>query len=342
MSDISARQLDEPGRYEIRVQGRLADRWATWFDGMTLTAGRDGSTVLEGPVVDQTALHGLLHKVRDIGLPLLSVTRLGDAEPTCPPRIPARPTQEPDMTTIVRTAAPARLPVDSTRKTARTAGAFYLITFAASIPALFLLGPVLNNPDYIVSAGADTGVLLGCFLDVITALAGIGSAVTLFSVLKRQHEGFALGFVTTRLMEGAVIMIGVVCLLSVVTLRQNPAGADHASLVAVGHSLVAVRDETFLLGPNLMAGLNALLLGTLMRRSGLVPRLIPTVGLVGGVLLLIDVTAIFFGGYDLGSVWHGIASAPIFVWELSLGVWMLVKGFKSAPIGNPDISLPVT
>jgi hypothetical protein len=230
--------------------------------------------------------------------------------------------------------------VGSTRKTSLVAGAFYLITFAASIPALFLLSPVLNNPDYIVSAGADTSVLLGCFLDVVTALAGIGTAVALYSVVKRQHEGFALGFVTTRLLEAAIIVIGVVSLLAVVTLRQNlagTAGADEASLVAVGQSLVAVRDWTFLLGPNLMAALNALLLGTLLYRSRLVPRFIPTVGLIGGVLLLIDVTAIFFGSYDLGSAWHGITAAPIFFWELSLGVWLVVKGFKPSPITMSSI-----
>jgi hypothetical protein len=249
------------------------------------------------------------------------------------------------MTATVLNPAPTRRSADPTRKTSLAAGAFYLLTFAASIPALFLLAPVLNNPDYIVSAGTDTSVLLGCFLDVVTALTGVGSAVALFSIVKRQHEGFALGFVTTRLMEAAVILIGVVGLLAVVTLRQNVAGstgADKASLVAVGQALVAVRDWTFLLGPNLMAGLNALLLGTLLYRSRLVPRLIPTIGLIGGVLLLADVTAIFFGGYELGSPWHGIAAAPIFVWELSLGVWLVVKGFTASPItarlaaaGNP-------
>ncbi|MFF4875407.1 MULTISPECIES: DUF4386 domain-containing protein [unclassified Micromonospora] len=255
------------------------------------------------------------------------------------------------MTTTVGIVAPTRVPVDSTRKTSLVAGALYLITFASSIPAVFLLSPVLSNPDYIVSAGADTSVLLGCFLDVVNALACIGTAVALYSVVKRQHEGFALGFVTTRLLEAAIIVIGVVSLLSVVTLRQNLAGtarADEASLVAVGQSLVAVRDWTFLLGPNLMAALNALLLGTLMYRSGLVPRLIPTMGLIGGVLLLADVTAIFFGSYELGTVWHGIAAAPIFSWELSLGVWLVVKGFKPSPIttntvpaGAAHPSLPV-
>jgi uncharacterized protein DUF4386 len=239
------------------------------------------------------------------------------------------------MTTTERTAAPRRVPANPARRTALVAGAFYLLTFAASIPALFLLSPVLDNPAYITGTGADTSVLLGCFLDVITALAGIATAVTLYPVVKRQHEGLALGFVTSRLMEAAIIVIGVVSLLSIVTLRQDVAGtsgADGASLVTVGQSLVGVRDWTFLLGPNLMAALNAVLLGTLMYRSRLVPRLIPTVGLVGSALLLVDVTVIFFGGYDLGSVWHGIAAAPIFAWELSLGVWLVVKGFRPSAI----------
>jgi len=223
--------------------------------------------------------------------------------------------------------------MDSTRKTAFVGGAFYVITFAASIPALFLIGPVLDNPDYVVSSGADTQVLWGCFLDVVNALAGIGSAVALFSVVKRQHEGFALGFVTTRLVEAAVILIGVVSLLSVVTLRQpGAAGAEATSLVTVGQSLVAIRDWTFLLGPTFMAGMNALMLATLMYRSRLVPRIIPTLGLIGAPLLLTSTTATMFGINHLGSVWSTIAVAPIFVWELSLGVYLVIKGFRPCPI----------
>ena len=239
------------------------------------------------------------------------------------------------MTATVPPMTTTTAPKDAYRRTALVAGTFYLITFAASIPpVLFLLGPVLDDPGYITGPGPDAGVLLGCFLDVVNALAGIGSAVALFSVLKRQHEGFALGLVTTRIVEAAVIMIGVVSLLSAVTLRQNLAGtgADPAALVAVGQSLVAVRDWTFLLGPGLMAALNAVLLGTLMYRSGLVPRIIPLLGLIGAPLLFASVTAIFFGAWELASVWHGIATAPIFVWELSLGVWLVVKGFTPSPL----------
>lgn len=220
----------------------------------------------------------------------------------------------------------------SLRKTAFMGGAFYLVTFASSIPAVFLLSPVLNDPGYIVSAGADTQVTWGAFLDLVNALACIGSAVALFPVMKRQSEALALGFVTSRMFEAAVIVIGVVSLLAVVSLRQPDAtGAEADALVVAGQSLVAVRDWTFLLGPNIMAGLNALLLGTLMYRSGLVPRLIPVLGLIGAPLLLAVTIATIFGLTEHGSAWWVVA-APIFVWELSLGIYLVVKGFKPAPI----------
>ncbi|MGH8866726.1 MAG: DUF4386 domain-containing protein [Actinomycetes bacterium] len=113
------------------------------------------------------------------------------------------------------------------------------------------------------------------FLDVFTALAGIGTAVALFPVLKRQNEGVALGFVTTRVLEAAIIFIGIASLLSLATLRDDlsgATGADEAALFTTGQSLVAIHDWTFLLGPGVMPGFNGLLLGYLMYQSGLVPR----------------------------------------------------------------------
>jgi hypothetical protein len=223
---------------------------------------------------------------------------------------------------------------DPTGRTARTAGILYLLTFASSIPAVFLLSPVLTDPTYIVSAGADRQVLLGAFLDLVNALACIGTAVALFSVVKREHEGLALGFVTTRVLEAAIILIGVVSLLAVVSLREAGAtGTEQVALVTVGRSLVAVRDWTFLLGPGLMPAFNALLLGTLMLRSGLVPRSIAAVGLVGAPLLISSTLGTMFGVNDRVSLWTGLATLPIFVWELSLGLWLTFKGFRqSAPL----------
>jgi hypothetical protein len=174
--------------------------------------------------------------------------------------------------------------VDWTRKHARASGILYLITFAASIPAAFyFLTPVLSDPGYIVGSGADTRVVIGCLLDVVNAVACIGTAVAVFPGVKRQNEALALGFVASRMLEASVILIGVVSLLAVVTLRQDAAGtaSDPAALATTGQALVAVRDYTFQFGPNLCAAMNALLFGTLLYRSRLVPRVIPTVGLIG-------------------------------------------------------------
>jgi len=239
------------------------------------------------------------------------------------------------MSTTVRPASATNPPLDPTRKAAFVAGTFYLLTFVSSIPALLLLGPVLDDAGYIVGAGPDTSVLWGSFLDFVNALACIGTAVALYPVVRRHNHGLALGFVTSRMLEAAIIMIGVVSLLAVVTLRQDFAGAsdaDPATLVTTGQALVGVRDWTFLLGPGFMAGINALLLGTLMYRSRLVPRIIPTMGLIGAPLLLAANTATFFGLNDQLSTWSLLATLPVAAWELSLGVWMIVKGFRTSPV----------
>ena len=177
--------------------------------------------------------------------------------------------------------------------------------------------------------------VLGAFLEVITAIAIIGTAVTLFPILKRQNEGVALGYVAARVLEATVIVVGIISLLSVVTLRQDlagGAGADAPSLVTAGNSLVAIHDWTFLLGPGLMPGVNALLLGYLMYRSGLVPRAMAMLALVGGPLLLASATATLFGLYEQISVPGFILTLPVFAWELSLGIYLIVKGFKPSPI----------
>jgi hypothetical protein len=219
--------------------------------------------------------------------------------------------------------------MDSLRKTALVGGALYLITFVTSIPARVLFGPV-KDPNFILGKGvADTQVLFAGLLDVLLAFACIGTAVALYPVVKRQNEGVALGFVGSRTLEAAIIVTGVIALLSVVTLRQAGAGAD--ALVA-SQTLVAVYDWTFLFGPGFMACVNALLLGSLLYRSGLVPRIIPLVGLMGAPLLFASDLAIMFGIWEQVSLPAGIATVPIALWEVSLGVWLVVKGFKPSPI----------
>ncbi len=227
--------------------------------------------------------------------------------------------------TITETSTTSRVPMDSLRKTALIGGALYLITFFTSIPARILYGPVLNDPNYILGAGADTQVTFAGFLDVMLALACIGTAVALYPVVKRQNEGVALGFVGSRVLEAAIIVSGVVSLMSVVTLRQAGAGADA---LATSHALVADYHWAFLFGPGFMACVNALLLGSLLYRSGLVPRIIPLVGLIGAPILLASDTAIMFGLWSQLSPLALLATVPIATWEFSLGVYLVVKGFK--------------
>ena len=231
------------------------------------------------------------------------------------------------------TKPPAKgVPMTSTRKTALVAGVFYLITFI-SIPTLALYGPVKNHRDWILSSGSSTAVLVGGFLEVIVALAGIGTAVTLYPVVKRQNEGVALGFVTARVVEGVMIFTGVVSLLSLLTLRQDLGGAAgaNAALVTTAASHVAVYKWTFLLSQSLMPAFNALLLGSLMYRSRLVPRIIPVVGLIGAPILLASViTTLFRTDHQITVLALGFL--PVAVWEFSLGVWLAVKGFRPCPI----------
>jgi hypothetical protein len=231
------------------------------------------------------------------------------------------------------------------QKIARVTGVLFLITFITAIPAAFVLyPPVLDDPRYIVGAGADTRVLLGAFLELILIIANIGTAVALFPILRRVNESLALGYVTARVVECAFIAVGILSLLTVVTLRQDlagAAGADAGSLVAVGKSLVALHDWTFVLGPGFVVGVgNGLLLGYLMYRSGLVPRRMAVLGLVGGPLIIASGAAVVLGVFEAGSVWQIIATIPEFLWELSLGIWLIVKGFNPSALAsmstNPD------
>lgn len=226
-------------------------------------------------------------------------------------------------------------PFDAAQRTARIAGVWFVLTFVFSIPALLLYDPVLNDVNYVVGSGADTRVQAGALLEVLLAIANIATAVVLFPILKRQSESISLGYVASRILESTIIVVGVVSVLAVLTLRQDLAGTSAAdeSLVTVGRSLVAIKDATFLLGPAFCAGFgNGLLLGYLMYRSGLVPRPMALIGLIGGPIAFATATAVLFGAYDQQSAVNFLFTLPEIVWEASLSIWLVVKGFRPAPI----------
>jgi hypothetical protein len=216
----------------------------------------------------------------------------------------------------------------TSRKISLAAGILYLLTFV-SIPISFLYYAVLNDPNYIIGPGPDTPVMIGGILEIIVALAGIGTAVALYPVLKRQNEGVALGFIGARVLEASTIFADVVCLLAIVTLRRAGVGADA---LVTGKTLVALYG-LFRLGQNLMPAVNDLLLGSLLYQSRLVPRVLPLLGLIGAPLLIAN-TIVFMFGITSGPLFvlTGIGVLPIALFEFSLGVWLTVKGFNPSAI----------
>lgn len=227
--------------------------------------------------------------------------------------------------------------MNSDRRTAMVVGVLFIITFVASIPALAFYSQVLHHTNFILGAGGDTRVAWGALLEVITLVAGIGTAVAIFPIARRQNEGVALGYVTARVIESMIIMAGILCLMAIVTLRKDlagVAGTDTGSLVIAGRSLVAVHKWSFLMGPGLLgSGLgNGLLLGYLMYKSGLVPRRMAVVGLIGGTCIVLSGIAVLFNVIEAGSKAQAIATAPEFIWEAFLGIYLTFWGFKPCPI----------
>ena len=210
----------------------------------------------------------------------------------------------------------------SQRKVSLAAGILYLLTFV-SIPTLALYRPV-KRANYVIGAGPDTAVIFGGVLEIIVALAGIGTAVVLFRVLKKRNEGVALGLVAARVLEASTIFLGVAFLLSVVTLRKAGAGANA---LVTSHALVALYDRIFLLGQSFMPALDDLLLGFLLYQSRLVPRALSRIGLAGAPLLVAGYIAVLFGLIGQHSSLAGLSAFPVALFEFSLGVWLVVKGF---------------
>jgi hypothetical protein len=225
----------------------------------------------------------------------------------------------------------------SDQQRARVFGVLFLITFATSIPAVWLFQPVLDDPvAYIAGAGEDNRIFFGALLELLLIIANVGTAVVIYPVARRQSEELALGYVAARLFECMFILVGIVAVLGIVTLQQEIAGVAEGS---VAYTLAAIKDWTFMLGPGWVVGWgNGLILGYLMYSSGLVPRKATWLGLVGGPLIILSGTLVLFGVADAGGALQGLATIPEFLWELFLGIYCTVKGFKpSSPILRPDV-----
>jgi hypothetical protein len=243
------------------------------------------------------------------------------------------------MTITQQTVARSRTAPDPTRRAATVVGWLFVLTYVTSIAAKIGFYPPLFDGNYVTSPGQDTRVLWGAFSELILIIANIGTATALYAVLKQRHPTLAISFVTARVMESVFIGVGILAVLTVVTLRQDYAAADEqsaAGLAAVGDGFLAMQEWTFNLGPAFVVGVgNGLILGYMMYRSGLVPRKLAMLGLVGGPLICLSGTAVIFGIIEAGSAWQLLATIPEFFWELGLGIYLIVKGFR-APAARED------
>ena len=215
----------------------------------------------------------------------------------------------------------------------RIFGVLFIITFITSIPALALYQPVLDDPvGYITGGGQDNQIYLAALLEFFLIVSAVGTAVVLYPIARRQSEALALGYVAARIMESVFIAMGIIFVLGVVGLRHDLPSADDAAF-----TLAALKDWTFLFGPGFFPLGNGLLLGYLMYRTGLVPRRMTWVGMIGGPLLFLAGVGALFDWWDAGGTVLSLATIPEFIWELFLGVYCTIWGFrKDSPIVRPN------
>ncbi|GAA1871564.1 hypothetical protein GCM10009836_60490 [Pseudonocardia ailaonensis] len=237
---------------------------------------------------------------------------------------------------MTTTAPPRPTTADPLRRRAFAAGVFYLVTFV-SIPTLALYGPLGDPAAFLLGSGSGTAVLWGALSEVVVAIACVGTAVVLFPVTRRHGETAALGFVASRTVEATLILAGVAIVLTMVGLRGDPAAAALGPVLSTGY------DKVFLLSQSLAPVFNALCLGTVLYRSGLVPRVLPLLGLIGAPLLLASDVAVLFGLYDRNAPLAALLALPIAAWELGLGIYLVAKGFRggaNAPRATAGVTRP--
>jgi hypothetical protein len=221
------------------------------------------------------------------------------------------------------------------RRIATFTGWLWIITFITSIPArLFFYAPVLDNEgDYVTGAGSDAQrlIAIGALLELLLIISNVGTAVVPYSIHKRVHEAGAVAYVTARLMECTFIAIGIVCMLAISTLRQDAPSGTNAAL---GQGIFAVYEWTFRLGPGVIVGVgNGLILGWLMYSSALVPPRLALFGLVGGPLIIITGALIILNAIPADGAVRALATIPEFIWELAIGIYLIVKGYRtSSPV----------
>ena len=234
----------------------------------------------------------------------------------------------------VRPVQELHSPTRAEQRTARIMGAWFLGTFVFSIPAFWFYNPLLNHAPYVLGNGQDTQVAIGALLEICLAICGIATAVVIYPIVKKVDASTALGYIAARTVESILILVGVLSLMSIVALRHDAtSGPTDSGLVDAARALLALHSQVSLLGPQFCAGLgNGILLGYLMWRSHLLPRPVVLFGLVGGPLALLAGTGVLLGVWDIHGGLPVAMTAPEVVWEFTLSVWLLSRGFRPSPV----------
>ncbi len=214
-------------------------------------------------------------------------------------------------------------------------GCLFLVTFATSIPAFFISYAPIKDPSFILGGDFTLIVAGGAVLELILIAANVGTALAIYPVLKGTFPGLSLAFVAARILESTFIAIGIVAVMALNSLRSAAFDADPQTLTAVGAALVAMHDWTFRLGPGVVVGVgNGLILSWMMWRTRVVPRALSTLGLLAGPALLAAGVVVVLGQAEAGGVAQALATVPELIWELCLGLWLLVKGLDRKAVAD--------
>ncbi|HSF88879.1 MAG TPA: DUF4386 domain-containing protein [Saprospiraceae bacterium] len=224
----------------------------------------------------------------------------------------------------------------SNRSNAIAAGILFIIAAVAAMTGRILYGPILTDPEYIIKGTAhEAQVLWGAFFEILTAFAVIGTPVALFPVLRKYNQSMAIATVGFRLLEATMIIVGILSLLTIVTLSHqftNEINPDNISYLLAGKTLLALQNWTFAFGPNIALGPSTFMTGYLLYRSKLVPRFISILGMIGGLLISSCGVMIMFGLFTQTSLWGGLLAIPVFVYEMSLAIRLLSRGFNKTEV----------
>ncbi|MZQ80927.1 DUF4386 family protein [Paenibacillus sp. 5J-6] len=229
--------------------------------------------------------------------------------------------------------------MNSNKKTAKIVGVLFILAAVSSMIAAFVLyKPILNDPDYLIQGSKHANqVILGALMELILVVSAVGTATTMFPLLRKYNETIALWHLCFRFLEAVIITVGVISVLSLVTLSREyvaTGASEIASFQVSGTLLKAIHDWTFMLGPLFMLGINTMMYSYIFYKSKLVPRFISLLGMTGATLVFIYALLVMFGVIQQVSVWGAILALPVAANEMILAVWLILNGFNENALAS--------